>query len=154
MMLEALLGVTKPCQIGMIVKDVEESKAKYAAFLGVQAPPTVDVGDYSVTKTVYRGLPAPEAKCLMAFFELGNIQFELIQPNAAMSTWREHLEKHGEGMHHLGYQVKDIYKSIEDMKKAGYELTQFGFYGDGSGAYAYFDCTKDLKLYVELLTNF
>ena len=153
-MLEALLGGKKPCQIGMIVKDVEASKARYAAFLGVETPPTVDAGEYSVTKTVYRGLPAPDAACHMAFFELGNIQLELIEPNAAQSTWREHLEKNGEGIHHLGYQVKDIYKSIDDMKNAGYELTQFGFYGDGSGAYAYFDCTKELKCYIELLTNF
>ena len=153
-MLEALLGGNKPCQIGMIVKDVEASKARIAAFLGMAVPPTVGVGEYSVTKTVYRGLPAPDASCSMAFFELDNIQLELIEPNAAMSTWREHLEKNGEGMHHLGYQVKDIYKSIDDMKNAGYELTQFGFYGDGSGAYAYFDCTKELKCYIELLTNF
>ena len=153
-MLEALLGTNKPCQIGVIVKNMDEAKARVAQFLGMPEPNAVDAGEYSITKTVYRGQPAPEAASKLAFFELGNIQLELIEPNEAPSTWREHLEKHGEGMHHLGYQVKDIFKSMEDMKNAGYELTQFGYYGDGNGAYAYYDCTKELKCYIELLCSF
>ena len=149
-----LLGRASPCQVGMIVRDIEASKQKWAAFLGMPVPAARPCGDYAVCKTVYRGQPAPEANSLLAFFDLPNIQLELIQPNEACSTWRDFLDEHGEGVHHYGYQVPDIFKAMEDMKAAGYELVQFGYYGDASGAYAYFDCTVQLGCFIELLCNF
>lgn len=152
--MNALLGTYTPCQIAMIVKDVEESKKAIARFLGQEVPPMVGSGDDSVAKTVYMGERSPDTDCKMAFFDLGNIQLELIEPGPGKSTWRDHLEQHGEGLHHFGYQVPDIFKAMEDMKNAGYECTQWGYYGDGSGAYAYFDCTRDLKYFVELLCSF
>ena len=153
-MLESILGTRKPCHIGMIVSDIETAKIKVAQFHGVEVPPTVGAGDYAVTKTIYKGNPAPDASCQMAFFNLDNIQLELIEPNKADSTWHDHLVQHGEGMHHLGFIVDDFFAYVEKMKQAGYELTQWGYYGSGDGAYAYFDCTKDLKMYIELLANF
>ena len=153
-MIYEILGTHSPCQIGMIVKDIEETKKKVAAFYGIEAPATVGGGDYAITKTLYKGEPAPDANCKLAFFEMGNIQLELIEPNEYNSTWRDHLVEAGEGMHHLGFIVDDIFKRMEMMKEAGYELTQFGYYGDGNGAYAYFDCRKDLKCFVELLCSF
>lgn len=149
-----LLGGRAPSQIAIIVNDIEASKESYAAFLGLDVPPTQDVGKYEITKTEYMGQSAPLASCKLAFFDMGNIQLELIEPNAEKSTWRDHLEKHGEGLHHFGYNVPDIFKAMDDMKAQGYTLTQFGYYGDASGAYAYFDATKDLKCYIELLCSF
>ena len=149
-----LLGTYTPSQVAIICNDIEATKKAYALFLGKEVPPTLNGGEYSVTKTEYYGQPKPDANCLMAFFDMGNIQFEIIQPNEAKSTWRDFLEQHGEGLHHLAFTVPDIHKAIEDMKAQGYELTQFGYYGDGSGAYAYFDTTKDLKCFVELLCSF
>ena len=150
----AILGTLTPSQIAIIVNDVEAAKRSYAQFWGVDVPPTVDAGEYAVTKTVYRGRPNEYAGCNMAFFELGSIQFEIIEPNAAQSTWRDWLETHGEGLHHMAYKVKDFFAAMEAMKAEGYECTMWGYYGDASGAYAYFDCMKDLKMYVELLCDF
>ena len=91
-------------QVGFIVKDVETTKRKWAAFLGVPVPETQPVGAYAVTQTRFQGKPAPEADCLMAFFDVGpGLQLELIQPNEAPSTWRNFLNEHGEGMHHLAF---------------------------------------------------
>ncbi|MBE5778599.1 MAG: VOC family protein [Clostridiales bacterium] len=149
-----VLGTYTPSQVAVICHDIEATKKAYALFLGKEVPPTVDAGEYSVTKTEYYGQANPDASCVMAFFDLGNIQLELIQPNEAKSTWRDFLEKNGEGLHHLAFNVPDINKAMDDMKAQGFELTQFGYYGDGSGAYAYFDATKQLKCFVELLCSF
>ncbi|MCQ2458631.1 MAG: VOC family protein [Clostridia bacterium] len=153
-MIESILGVSTPCQIGMITADINRAKKKWAEFLGVEEPEARPCGDYAICKTEYMGEPAPDANSLLAFFDLPNIQLELIEPNAAKSTWRDHLEKCGEGIHHYGYQVKDIFASMEAMKAAGYKLTQFGYYGDASGAYAYFDCTENMGCFIELLCSF
>lgn len=149
-----VLGIYTPSQVAIICRDIEATKTAYAKFFGKEVPPTEENSDYSVTQTKYYGKPNPDAGCLLAFIDLGNIQLELIQPNEAESTWRDFLDQHGEGLHHLAFNVDDIQKAMEDMKAQGFELTQFGYYSDASGAYAYFDATKQLKCFIELLCSF
>ena len=150
-----IVGTHLVAQVGFIVKDVEETKKKWAAFLGVDVPPTQPIGDYAVTQTRYQGEPAPEAYCWMAFFDVGpGLQLELIQPNEKPSTWRSFLEEKGEGIHHVAFQVKDSAACVARAEAAGLKLVQKGVYGDGSGEYAYLDATGDLKCFIELLENY
>jgi methylmalonyl-CoA epimerase len=142
-------------QVGFIVKDIEETKKKWAAFFGISAPPTIQAGDYEITQTQYKGEAAPRAKCLMAFFDAGpNLQLELIQPNGEKSTWQDFLDEKGEGIHHIAFHVKDMDKVLNDCKEAGLECVQRGKYGDASGEYAYLDSTGDYKCIIELLENY
>ena len=141
-------------QVGFIVKDVEATKRKWAEFLGVDVPETQPVGNYSVTQTTFMGQPAPEASCLMAFFDVGpGLQLELIQPNEAPSTWRNFLNEHGEGMHHIAFQVQDSARQVANAEAAGLKLVQHGVYGDGGGEYNYLDA-PELKCIVELLESY
>jgi catechol 2,3-dioxygenase-like lactoylglutathione lyase family enzyme len=141
-------------QVGFIVKDVEATKRKWAEFLGVDVPETQPVGDYSVTQTTFMGQPAPEASCLMAFFDVGpGLQLELIQPNEAPSTWRNFLNEHGEGIHHIAFQVQDSARQVANAEAAGLKLVQHGVYGDGGGEYNYLDA-PELKCIVELLESY
>ncbi len=149
-----IVGTRMFAQVGFIVKDVEASKRKWAEFLGVEAPPTQPAGDYAVTQTVFQGRPAPEAGCLMAFFDVGpGLQLELIQPNEAPSTWRNFLDEHGEGMHHIAFQVQDSARQVANAEAAGLKLVQRGVYGDGSGEYNYLDA-PELHCIVELLESY
>ncbi|MCL2093179.1 MAG: VOC family protein [Treponema sp.] len=142
-------------QVGIIVRDIERSKEKWAAFLGVPVPPTISAGEYSVTKTRFRGEEAPDATCLMAFFSGGpHLQVELIQPNGAPSTWQEFLDQKGEGIHHIAFRTQGMDKAVAAFEAAGMELVQRGLYGDASGEYAYMDATEDLKCIVELLESY
>ena len=149
-----ILGTHMLAQVGFIVRDVEETKKKWAAFLGVEVPETQPIGDYAVTQTEFMGEPAPEAFCWMAFFDVGpNLQLELIQPNDKPSTWRNYLDEHGEGIHHVAFQVKDSKACVKAAEAAGLKLVQKGTYGDGSGEYNYLDA-PELKCIVELLESF
>ena len=149
-----VLGTHMLAQVGFIVKDVEETKKKWAAFLGVDVPPTQPIGDYAVTQTTFQGEPAPEAYCWMAFFDVGpNLQLELIQPNEKPSTWRNYLDEHGEGIHHVAFQIKDSKAMVASAEAAGLKLVQHGTYGDGSGEYNYLDA-PELKCIVELLESY
>ena len=149
-----VVGTNLLAQVGFIVKDIETAKRKWAAFLGVDVPPTQPCGDYAVTKTVFEGQPAPEADAVLAFFDVGpGLQIELIQPNEAPSTWRNFLNEHGEGMHHLAFQVKDSAGKVAQCEAAGLRLVQHGLYGDASGEYNYLDA-PDLKCIVELLESY
>ncbi len=140
-------------QLGLIVRDLQTTKQQVAEFLGVEVPPTVGSGDYAVTQTVYRGQPAPEATCQMAFFQFGQVQVEFIQPNEAPSVWREHLENCGEGLHHIAFQVNGMTKYIQNLEAFGLPVAQKGEYRRGNGRYAYFDARDTLKMFFELLES-
>ena len=149
-----VVGTHLVAQVGFIVKDVEASKRKWAEFLGVEVPPTQPIGDYAVTGTTFQGQPAPNAYCWMAFFDVGpGMQLELIQPNEEPSTWRNFLNEHGEGMHHIAFQVVDSAKQVANAEAAGLKLVQHGVYGDGSGEYNYLDA-PELNCIVELLESY
>ena len=75
------LSDTHLAQIGFIVRDIEKTRGEFARFFNVPEPPIVNSGEFSVTKTEYRGEPAPQAQCRMTFFYFGDLQMELIEPN-------------------------------------------------------------------------
>lgn len=142
-------------QVGFIVKDIEKSKKKFAEFFGVETPNHFDGGKFEVTGTTVMGEPAPYANCLMAFFNAGpNVQIELIQPNGVKSTWQDFLDTHGEGVHHLAFNIKGMDKKIIDLERFGMKCVQRGKYGNAGGEYAYMDATADLKCILELLENY
>jgi len=150
-----LLDTNVVTQVGFVVKDIVAAKRKFADFFGVEEPPLCDCGKYEVTGTRYNGEPAPDAACLMAFFDAGpNVQIELIQPNGVKSTWQDHLDVHGEGIHHIAFVIKGMDEQVKRLELAGIPCVQRGKYGDASGEYAYMDATADLKCIVELLENY
>lgn len=152
--MSGVLGTNIVTQVGLIVKDVEEAKKKWAEFLGVEVPKTQPIGDYAVTGTEFNGEAAPNAYCWMAFFDVGpGMQLELIQPNEAPSTWRNFLDEKGEGIHHIAFQVNDSKIAVANAEGAGLKLIQRGVYGDGSGEYNYFDA-PDLKCVIETLESY
>ena len=152
--MSGLVGTHLVAQVGFIVKDIETTKRKWAAFLGMDVAQTQPCGDYEITRTEYEGIPAPEANSLLAFFDVGpGLQIELIQPNEAPSTWRKFLDEHGEGMHHLAFQVRDSKAQVARAEAAGLRLVQHGTYGDGGGEYNDLDA-PELKCIVELLESY
>ncbi|MDR2648622.1 MAG: VOC family protein [Clostridiales bacterium] len=152
--MSGVVGTNLVAQVGFIVKDIEAAKTKWAEFLGLPVPPTVGGGDYAITQVRYKGAPAPDAQAKLAFFNVGrNFQLELIEPNESPSTWREFLDKHGEGVHHLAFQVKGMKNAVASCEAFGMTLEQTGEYGDGSGRYAYLAAEEQLKVLIELLEN-
>jgi len=151
----SIIGSDTLTQVGFIVRDIEVTKKKFAEFFGVDAPANIDGGKYEITGTTVMGEPAPDANCLMAFFNLNNnVQIELIQPNGIKSTWQDYLDEHGEGIHHIAFNVKNMGDKIDTCKKNGMKCVQQGKYGDGGGEYAYMDASSDLKCMIELLENY
>lgn len=93
-----------------------------------------------------------EADCKMAFFSVGEgIKIELIEPNDKPSTWRDFLDNHGEGVHHLAFRVKGMKEVLRSCESFGMPLEQKG--ENATGRYAYVNASADLKVILELLEN-
>lgn len=146
-----LLGTNIVTQIGIIVKDIDESSKTFADFFGVEKPKWNWTDGYEKSHAEFNGKPS-DARAKLAFFDMGQVQIELIEPDENMSTWKEFLDKHGEGVHHIAFQVKDMDEKIKALEKNNMSLIQKGDY-DG-GRYAYIDTLSKLKVIIELLENF
>ena len=146
-----ILGTSGVTQIGFLVKDIEKSAQLFADFLGV-AKPEISVTDgLEKSQARYRGKPTP-ARAKLAFFKVGpTLDIELIEPDHEPSTWREDLDRKGEGVHHIAFQVKGMKERIASLEKEGIPLLQTGEYT--GGRYAYLDGARDMKVIIELLEN-
>lgn len=146
-----ILGTNMVTQIGILVNDIEKTSQIYADFFGVDKPGYIVTDVYEETKTEYRGNPT-KARAKLAFFNVGqNLTIELIEPDHEPSTWREDLDKNGEGVHHIAFVINGMKDKILKMERNNMPLIQKGEYK--GGRYAYMDTLKDLKVLVELLEN-
>lgn len=59
-----------------------------------------------------------------AFFKIGNSKIELLEASNPDSPIAKYLEKKGPGMHHIAYDVEDIYSEISRLEKEGFKLIQ------------------------------
>lgn len=59
-----------------------------------------------------------------AFFQIGETRIELLEPLHSESPIYKHLEKRGEGFHHIAFGVDDISKEFEVVKNNGIPLLQ------------------------------
>ncbi len=141
-------------QVGFIVKDIKKTAEGFAQLFGVETPPILECGKPE-SNTVFRGEPSPKAHCQQAFFDLvPGVQLELIQPNEEPSTWREYLDEHGEGIHHLGINVENTEEAVKDCEAMGIHVIQQGLYDDHSGQYTYLEANDKCACIVELLESF
>ena len=142
------LDSTTVVQIGIIVKNAEKTASAYAEVFGIPKPAIVPIADDSFANTHYHGAPST-AKGKAAFFDLGPVQMELIEPAGAPSTWEEFLRTHGEGIHHIAFRTKDMNDARKFLASKGMKTVQQG--GWEGGQYAYVDCSKQLGTILELL---
>jgi methylmalonyl-CoA/ethylmalonyl-CoA epimerase len=147
--MESVEGKTL-CQIGIVVRDLEKSRAAWADLLGCDPPRIIETADRARTGIEHRGQPT-DARARLVLFDLGPITIELIQPIGEPSTWSEHLARHGESVHHLAFHVDSIEKRQNALEDRQLPLVQHGRFP--GGGYAYFQAREKLGTDIELLEN-
>ncbi|WP_049823071.1 VOC family protein [Thermobaculum terrenum] len=134
-------------QVGMVVKDIEKAARRWAALLGSPMPEVIVTAPWEQAHTEYRGAPTP-ARAKLAFFHLGQVDLELIEPIDGPSTWQDHLQTHGESIHHVAFRVQDMEEVIAALEAKGLSLLQRGDYTGGRYAYL-----EDSGAIIELLED-
>jgi methylmalonyl-CoA/ethylmalonyl-CoA epimerase len=57
-----------------------------------------------------------------AFFKTGDSKVELLESTTPEGVIGRYIEKKGEGLHHIAFEVPDIYAEMERLKAAGFTL--------------------------------
>ncbi len=144
------LGTTTITQVAIVVHDIEAKAKAWADVLGVPVPEIMTTAPLEQSQLDYQGKPS-EARAKLAFFNLGQVALELIEPIDGPSTWRDQLEQHGESLHHIAFNIQGMKEKIAYLNTKGVPLVQTGEYT--GGRYTYVDGTPKLGAVLELLEN-
>jgi methylmalonyl-CoA/ethylmalonyl-CoA epimerase len=91
--------------IGIAVKDLEASNAVFEKLFGTPAYKMEEVGSEGVRTS---------------FFKSGPNKIELLEATREDSPIAKYLEKKGEGIHHIAFEVEDIHSEIARLKGEGF----------------------------------
>jgi methylmalonyl-CoA/ethylmalonyl-CoA epimerase len=93
--------------IGIAVKDLDLSCDLYEKLLGIPA--------YKREEVVSEGVST-------AFFLTGGNKIELLAATTVESPVAAFIQKRGEGIHHIAFDVTDIYEEMDRLKNNGFVL--------------------------------
>jgi methylmalonyl-CoA/ethylmalonyl-CoA epimerase len=63
-----------------------------------------------------------EQRTKVGFLRIGESNIELVQPSSDDSPLVKFLETRGPGIHHICFEVEDIQKEVEELKKQGVRM--------------------------------
>jgi methylmalonyl-CoA/ethylmalonyl-CoA epimerase len=88
----------------------------------------------------------------------GRVTYEWILPLKGPTVYSDHMDKHGEGFHHIAFEVSDLDKEVARWNALGFPFIQGGAWGEkgksGWGRFAYQDTDSIAGSEVELLWNY
>ncbi|MRX69031.1 methylmalonyl-CoA epimerase [Flavobacterium resistens] len=99
--------VNKIEHIGIAVKNMDDANVLFEKMLGVPS--------YKMEAVESEGV-------LTSFFQTGNNKIELLVATNPESPIAKFLEKKGEGIHHIAFDVDDIEAEITRLKSEGFVL--------------------------------
>ena len=91
--------------LGIAVKDLKQSNELFAKLFGMPAYKQETVESEGVTTS---------------FFQVGPNKIELLEATREDSPIAKFIEKKGEGIHHIAFEVTDIEAEIERLKNEGF----------------------------------
>ncbi|MCB9081845.1 MAG: methylmalonyl-CoA epimerase [Lewinellaceae bacterium] len=93
--------------IGIAVRDLEDANTLFARLLGREHYKVEEVASEHV-KT--------------SFFQVGESKVELLEATHPDSAIAKYLEKKGEGIHHIAFEVADIHAEMARLQAEGFQL--------------------------------
>ncbi len=106
-LLIVIMTPTKIEHIAVAVKSIDEAKKIFENVLGLECYAIEEVADQKV-KT--------------AFFKIGEVKIELLEPTSPDSTVAGFIEKRGEGLHHVAFAVENTTQALQAAEAKGVRL--------------------------------
>ena len=99
--------VNKIDHLGIAVHSIAQARIFYENVLGLSCERIEEVASQKVRT---------------AFFTIGDTHIELLEPTEPDSPVARFLDKHGEGIHHIGYLSNDIEHELDRARENGIQL--------------------------------
>ena len=137
-------------QIAVVVNDLEKTMEQYTKLLGWGPWNVYRHEPPRLHDTVLRG-DQVDFTMLGAETHVGDMGFELLQPLEGPSLYKEWLDEHGEGLHHVAVMLHDFDESSELKRRfdeVGAPVLMGGRIGETIEFY-YLDTQPSLKIILE-----
>ncbi|WP_370087315.1 methylmalonyl-CoA epimerase [Ekhidna sp.] len=95
--------------IGIAVKDLESVNEIYTKLFG-ESPYKMESVETEQVDT--------------SFFKVGNTKIEFLSASNENSAIAKFIEKRGEGIHHIAFEVEDIHYELDRLQKEGFQFTR------------------------------
>jgi 4-hydroxyphenylpyruvate dioxygenase-like putative hemolysin len=134
-------------QIGFVIKNTGKVLEYYEKTLGLGHFDSAFFGaDYGDGR----------AKMRISVAQISGLQFELIEPMEGDKIHSAFLKQGREGLHHLGFYVKDIDEKLKDLQRKGIKALERGKMLDATGKsigiqYVYLDTASTSGVIFELV---
>ncbi len=126
----------------VVVRDVAKTTRALAERFGI-GPWDVHLKSYPESQAMFRGEPV-ECTFKFAYAKVGPVTLELVETVSGDSSYKEFLDKHGEGLHHIGFPVPLPFDAeLGKWERAGIKAVQSMRLDDPQEGWAYMD-TQDL----------
>jgi methylmalonyl-CoA/ethylmalonyl-CoA epimerase len=99
--------IEKVHHVGVVVRDVEQAMGFYRDLLGLRVHKLETIEEQGVRA---------------ALLTLGDSEIELLEPVVPDTGVARYLERKGEGLHHICFQVDDVERDLEALKERGTEM--------------------------------
>ena len=93
--------------LGIAVKDLERSNELFSRLFG---------------KEPYKSETVESEGVSTSFFQMGDSKIELLEATKPDSSIAKFIEKKGEGIHHIAFEVSDIYSEMKRLQGEGFTL--------------------------------
>lgn len=95
--------------LGIAVENMDEAISLYEKLLNTKC--------YKIESVASEGVKT-------AFFKIGESKIELLEATDPTSPIAKFLAKKGAGIHHIAYDVENIFDEIERLQREGFQLIQ------------------------------
>jgi len=99
------MKIKRIAHLGVAVNDLDSVLKFFTEMLGLDV---IHVEDYKDLK--------------IGFVPVGESTVELLQDESGSSMIRKFLDKNGEGIHHIAFEVDDIHQAVAELKEKGVRL--------------------------------
>ncbi len=91
--------------IGLVVKNLEQARDLYSSVFNLDSSP-----------------PIVERDLKVSMVQIDNTKIELMEPIGDEGVLAKFLQRHGEGIHHICFEVNHIDSALESLSAKGIEL--------------------------------
>jgi methylmalonyl-CoA/ethylmalonyl-CoA epimerase len=142
------IGILQVC---VVVRDVQKAVKHFEELLGISPFAIYAVDSADMPGVTYRGL-AGDYRVKVAMTKVGGGVIELIENQRGSNIYTEFLEKHGEGIHHIGLISGDFESLFRNFEKHGLKPSLDGpIVGERMGRFTYYDTEPQVGGILELL---
>ncbi len=148
------LNLPKVNQVGIVVKNIDKAISLFSELYGIN--PWFHIIESGTPPVFYKENRIEQSIKIAVAFS-GQIQFEFIQPcDSNENIYNNHLEKHGEGIHHLGFFVSNLKKRVLKANSLDIKVIQQGIIINKGGSvtnYAYLDTLDKCGIMMEFIDS-